>query len=248
MTESEIIGFAADVGLNLLENGSETQRVEDTIERIIKHWTNSKAEVTSVLTGITVSVGTISKTVSVRTRAINLNKISEINQLSRDITENGLSFEDAKERLKKIQVQNGYSVLLKTIAVGVCCAFFTLIFGGGAMDSINGFLTGIILNLVNTQMTKHKIPSFLVTLVGGLAVAFSALVINKLKIGSNVDSVIIGSIMPLVPGMGITNALRDLSYGDYISGSARFFESLTTALAVGAGAGGMVQIWRFFVG
>ena len=53
------------------------------------------------------------------------------------------------------------------------------------------------------------------------------------------DIVIISSIMPLVPGVAITNAVRDSLQGDYISGCARILEAflIAGAIAIGVGLG-----------
>ena len=53
----------------------------------------------------------------------------------------------------------------------------------------------------------------------------------------NMDTVIISGIMPLVPGVAITNAIRDTLRGDYISGGARALEAFVTAAAVAIGVG-----------
>ena len=42
--------------------------------------------------------------------------------------------------------------------------------------------------------------------------------------------------MPLVPGLAITNAIRDIIAGDYLSGGARLFDAVVVALATGAGS------------
>ena len=46
---------------------------------------------------------------------------------------------------------------------------------------------------------------------------------------------IIGNIMSLIPGIGLTNALRDLFTGDSIAGLLRSIEALLIALAIAAG-------------
>jgi uncharacterized membrane protein YjjP (DUF1212 family) len=53
------------------------------------------------------------------------------------------------------------------------------------------------------------------------------------------DALIGGSIMPLLPGVAITNAIRDTLQGDYMSGGARAIESfvLAASSAVGIGIG-----------
>ena len=65
----------------------------------------------------------------------------------------------------------------------------------------------------------------------------------------NMDTVIISGIMPLVPGVAITNAIRDTLRGDYISGGARVLEAFVTAAAVAIGAGvGIAAVNVFWQG
>jgi uncharacterized membrane protein YjjP (DUF1212 family) len=61
------------------------------------------------------------------------------------------------------------------------------------------------------------------------------------------DEMIIGNIMLLIPGIGFTNAMRDLFMGDSIAGSLRLLEAILSAIAIAAGyflfvflAGGVV--------
>ena len=48
---------------------------------------------------------------------------------------------------------------------------------------------------------------------------------------------IIGSIMPLVPGVPFTNAIRDIADGDYISGAVRMLDALLVFLCIAIGVG-----------
>ena len=43
--------------------------------------------------------------------------------------------------------------------------------------------------------------------------------------------------MPLVPGVPITNALRELIRGHFLAGSMKGIEAGLTAIAIGAGVG-----------
>ena len=54
-------------------------------------------------------------------------------------------------------------------------------------------------------------------------------------IGVNVESVIIGVMMPFVPGIAVTNAARDFLTSDYMSGTARIVDAIMQALAVAIG-------------
>ena len=57
----------------------------------------------------------------------------------------------------------------------------------------------------------------------------------RLSLVGSVDKVIIGNIMSLIPGIGLTNALRDLFTGDHIAGLLRTIESVMIALVIAAG-------------
>jgi uncharacterized membrane protein YjjB (DUF3815 family) len=56
-----------------------------------------------------------------------------------------------------------------------------------------------------------------------------------LKIVSSVDAIIIGNIMVLIPGIGLTVALRDLFTGDSLTGILRLIEAVLTAIAIALG-------------
>ena len=58
----------------------------------------------------------------------------------------------------------------------------------------------------------------------------------------SIDKILVGALMTLVPGLALTNALRDLFAGDLMSGIGRFVEAVMTALALG---GGVSIIMRF---
>ena len=50
-----------------------------------------------------------------------------------------------------------------------------------------------------------------------------------------IDSIIIGGIMPLVHGVIFTTAIRDTLNGDYHSGMSRILEAIVVALAIAVG-------------
>ena len=51
----------------------------------------------------------------------------------------------------------------------------------------------------------------------------------------NMNLVITSTIMPLVPGTAITNAIRDTLQGDYTSGGAKALEAFVVALSIALG-------------
>ena len=58
---------------------------------------------------------------------------------------------------------------------------------------------------------------------------------HLLKSPFDPDIVIVGAIMPFVPGVALTNAVREIMAGNFISGQGRIIEALLSAASVGLG-------------
>ena len=74
-----------------------------------------------------------------------------------------------------------------------------------------------------------------------------------MTISSSVDSasyepIIIGSIMIFVPGVAITNSIRDFLSGDMLSGVARMTEAVLIAVSLAAGTGLILNLWSVIGG
>ncbi len=67
--------------------------------------------------------------------------------------------------------------------------------------------------------------------------ALSAMILTHLGLAEHLDIVIISSIMLLVPGLAITNAIRDTVSGDLLSGISRTVEAFLVAVAIAIGSG-----------
>ena len=59
--------------------------------------------------------------------------------------------------------------------------------------------------------------------------------LKSLGLVTTIDFIIISNIMTLIPGIGLTNSLRDLFVGDSISGVLRLIEAAILALAIACG-------------
>ena len=92
-----------------------------------------------------------------------------------------------------------------------------ILFGGVWSDL---FLTSLIggcgysLYYFSLKFLKIK---FLSEFLASLFIGAAAILSVKLGLGQSQDLIIIGCVMPLVPGVQITNALRDLLAGHYLS-------------------------------
>ena len=58
----------------------------------------------------------------------------------------------------------------------------------------------------------------------------------RLGLGQSVDTVTISVLMVLVPGVALTNAMREIMAGDIVSGLSRAADSILTAAAIAIGS------------
>ena len=83
-------------------------------------------------------------------------------------------------------------------------------------------------------------------MLGGFLVGFLALLLTSIIPSTNFDNIIIGSIMPMVPGVAITNAIRDTIEGNLLSGISRGVEAFFVAISIATGVAIALKVWLPF--
>ena len=117
----------------------------------------------------------------------------------------------------------------------LAAAGFCPVFGGTLRDSLWAGLLGLIIGFVTRRMDKLETNPFFSTIAAAFAMAVPAYLAAAFGLVDYVDAVIIGSLMILVPGLLITNSMRDIIYGDTNSGVNRIVQVLLSALAIAMG-------------
>lgn len=248
MDINKILHVATFAGQIILESGGETYRVEETICRICYAYGICYADSFVTPTGIMVSVSdeshytnTLVKRVTSRT--IDLQKIHLVNELSRELTNQKYSVDEVHNKLIEIANTERYSFKSTIFFSALSAAGFTALFDGKLMDCIGAFLVGIAIKLFTTQASNFNINSFFINSIGGAIAALLSLIFYDVGLGTNVNLMIIGSIMLLVPGLAITNAIRDTIAGDLVSGLTRGAEAFLVAISIAVGTGFILSIW-----
>lgn len=242
-----LVDTAALAGEIMLSSGAETYRVEDTMHHIIKTADTDSMEVIALLTSIIVTVNdksleqpiTVMKAVNERTT--NMSTIIRVNDISRKYCGQEITLEEAYERLQNVKEKQYNRTLYNLATVGIAVGF-TMMFGGGIKEVLVTILVGVFLAGIITMGKIAKWDGILVNALSGIVIAMISILCKEYLIPDlDRDIVIVGSIMPIVPGVAITNAIRDTLQGDYISGCARILEAFLVAAFVAVGIGlGMV--------
>ena len=244
----KLLLLAALTGKTMLKNGAETYRVEDTIERICKSRKQIKyADAFVTPTGIFVSLEhneeMMTYLVRIKSIKIDLNKIALVNEFSREFVNSNMSIDEGFEKLKEINKITGYSTKTKNFFGAMACSFFTLLFGGTLLDFLSSYLVSLVVLFTISKINKHKMTFFINNIIGAIIATILSIISVSIGFGQNMDTIIIGSIMSLVPGVPITNALRDTISGDFLSGLSRGMEAIFSALAIAFGVGIVLNIY-----
>ncbi|AFC33984.1 hypothetical protein PM3016_7416 [Paenibacillus mucilaginosus 3016] len=245
----EVVQVCLLAGKIMLENGGETYRVEDTMTRIADAFGLPNAHSFVTPTGIIFSVegpGQTTRLVRISERSTDLRKVTDVNAVSRRISSGEMSPAEAYRELQEIEAaQPRYPVGVKIAAAAIASACFLIMFGGSWHDFIPALLTGGA-GLAFLLYFHRLVPiKFFAEFLSSLLIGTLAFLMLRLGLGQDLDKIIIGSVMPLVPGLLITNAVRDLMAGHFVSGLSKGAEAFLTAFAIGAG---IAFVFAFFAG
>lgn len=226
-------------GVILVESGAEIYRVEDTMYRLCQSYGASTIDAyatpTLLIISFTINGQLCHNIKRVRIKGTNLTKIEEVNKLSRLIAKHPVPLEELEAALNKIANQPLYkpsTIILASAVVGFGFGFFH---GGGIKEAIFAGLIGSIVATVQNFLNKFESSSFLRSFFLSFVLTFLASLCGKMGLCDR-DITIIASIMLLVPGIAITNAVRDSVSGDLVSGLARTVEAIIVAVAIAIGS------------
>jgi uncharacterized membrane protein YjjP (DUF1212 family) len=231
----------------ILENGGETYRAEETIKYICNSFNVYDIESIATPTGFYITINSEkaeSKTIvkRINKRTINLQKINDVNEISRQLSLHSISLNDALQKLNKIEYNPEEHDKFSLYYPAISSAFFTLLFGGGILEFFTALFTVILVTLISRNFENLHSSQFFSAIISGSLIAIIAILITYVTGIGNYNYIIVGCIMPLLPGLAMTNAIRDTIRGDLISGTARATEAILVASSLAAGAGVIIYI------
>lgn len=234
----------------MLKYGGETYRVEETIERMAKSASLSNIHCFATTTGIFLSFeekeekDDLMQMVRIDERAQDLSKVADVNQVSREFVEGKINIEEAYKKLQDIaKAPMQYPLWLIHLAAGIAGSGFSYLFGGGLADLLPAFIAALMSSIVVVEIERQLKIRFAADFVAAFAGGTIAIILVFIGLGSNLDQIIIGSLMPLVPGVPLTNAVRDLMAGDLLAGLSRGAEALLTSLSIATGIALSISIF-----
>lgn len=254
-TSQQVAQVARLAARLILECGGETYRAEDTAYRIA-HTFGFESDIIAFPTGLTMTVykegdqgGDVSSVIArVEKNSTNMTRLDQVNTVSRALCSGQITLDGAMAQLKDIQRQKGLTNGKSVLYAGFSAAMFALMFGGGIFEFLASGICGALIQLVLCY-SPDQAGMPISSLIGGFLAALLALIMNSIcGGGGNVNMTIVSTLMPFLPGLALTNAIRDSMRGDLLSGGARLGQALTRAVVLAGGAGAAVWLYMLLGG
>ncbi len=241
-----ILCLALDVAEGLLKNGDSVRHVEDTIERICRAYGGVHVETFAIhsliLSSLRMEDGSYSSQIRrVYSNTNNMSALESFNSLSRRICSDTPDFDTAQLWLKETKAKKPYPVWLHILGQMLVAGSFAVLFGGSMRDGLAGCLLGLLMGLLS-QIKTGNINALAKTLIMSFIAGLLSYATVLVGIGQNVDMIMIGGIMLLIPGLAFGNALRDLLCGDILTGLLKTVQSCLSAVLIACGFSGAMLI------
>ena len=243
LTEREyaaILKRAMNIGEMMLKSGSEVGRIEDTISRICRAYGAVRTDVLTITSSIIVTLETpegdnITHTRRITSRDYDMMKIEALNRLSRTVCETRMPVEEIDRQLAQIDKIRHLPWFVTLFAFLISASSFCVFFGGTWRDAIAVLLPAAVIFGLEKLIGSWKVNKIVYYLFASCIAGAISVGVMHIGLGVEMDTIMIGAIMLLIPGMAITGAIEDLLIGDTISGLLRLCESLIAACAIAAG-------------
>ncbi len=242
----KVLSVAIDVGSELLSSGCPVGRVEMAVEFMCKSFGAAEVNVfaipSMILAGVKLSDGSeITQMKRIYSLSNNFARMTAFNQLSRDISGKKYTVEEAATMVANLKGVNKTDKLVSAISGGIGAGCFTIFYGGSLLDAvpaalIGGFMAFLVCILSRLAFNGYA-RTFILSLIGGLGSIALCAVMAIIGLDMHVSTVMMGTIMIVIPGLLICNAIRDLFSGDIYSGSFELLSGILTTLAIVAGYG-----------
>ena len=239
-----VLELALEAGRILLRNGAEIFRVEETIEHICKRFGVEAVDSFVLSNGIFLTAYSkgkenFAKVKHVPMAGIHLGIVTEVNDLSREISAGRVGIDEAFRRLEEIEKLPPKKSLYLVLAAGLGSGSFCYLLKANIWESLIAFVIG-----------KHTMSKIIINIVGGGFITILALIASNINFpfAVSLDKVIIGSILPLVPGVAFTNAIRDIANSDFISGTVRMIDALLVFVYIAIGVGTVLSAYNSILG
>lgn len=250
-----VVDLALEAGRILLKNGAEIFRVEETMKRICERFHVNYVDTFTLSHGIFITAengmsDAYTKVKNVPLSSPHLGIVAEVNDLSREISAGRVGIDEAWKKLREIDSIPPMKSYTQILAAGVASGTLGYLLGANFPESCIAVGIGCLLYVWILLGKRWSVSKIVVNIVGGVIITTLALLAIHCPFwhGIRMDGMIVGAIMPLVPGVAFVNAIRDIADGDFLSGTVKMIDALLVFVYIAIGVGTTLSIYNNMIG
>ena len=243
----DLLELAISLGYNLQMCGAEIYRVEEAVNRLLSAY-GIPGDVFAIPNCLIVTVCPDEGEPMTRMRRIgyhgtDIDGIERFYDLGRTLCREKPALADARRMLAESKSkQNVYPVPVLYMGYFLAAGAFAVHFGGTLSDGILAGLCGMLTGMFLRLLTRLQVNAFFKTITAAFLIAIISQTLTRMGVIRYADATAIGALMLLVPGMTFTDSMRDIIYGDILSGINKLVQVLLTAAALLLGTGTALQV------
>lgn len=236
----EVLELSLFAGQLMLENGANTFRVEETVQRLGAALGAERMDVYVTPTGLiaTATCGSEHRSRVVRSyhSGIDLNRTASVLEVTDAASAGELDRAGVRAALEAIATQPRlYRLPLTVLWVAMACACFALLFGGGVPETTATAIAAGAAHLLRAALGKLQLGRIIATFLVAILASFLGLELAVLLQAKTPEVALLAPVLLLVPGVLMVSSVADLFRGDLVSGTARAMSAFMVTVTIGAG-------------
>ncbi|MGB7340840.1 MAG: threonine/serine exporter family protein [Phototrophicaceae bacterium] len=236
----DVIGLSLWAGQMLLQNGADSQRVEETIHRLGTSlgcdWLDIVIMPDAIIASTVNNEEFRTKVRRAPNQGVNMQLIAEISDISYRAASQELNRFTLRTELRRIdQMPRNYNRWLVVFGVGLACAAFSRLFGGDWFVFATTLVASSTAMFARQELHKRHFNSFLIVVATAFVAGTIASSAALLDLSPEPTIAIAASVLLLVPGVPLVNAAEDLLNGHILNGIVRGILGLLLVLSIALG-------------
>lgn len=240
MDYNRIVQLILDVGEELLKSGAENFRLEDSLYRMCKSYGFKRYDVYAIPSNLQITVETpegeiITQIRQIESTDIDFDRLDYLNNLSRYVCANHPDEKKFREKYEEVMNRKEPHPAIKYLAGVMGGAGFAVFFGCNLADAVVAAVVSLMIVIVGGWLGKRENNVLIYNLILAFLSEMIILSAIRLGIGNHPDRVMIGIVMLLISGLGVTNGIREVLQRDFISGALNIMNSMLGASGIAFG-------------
>lgn len=244
------VGFTIELARRLHQYGAAAPRLEQAVCTVATQL-GLVCDVLSTPTSIVLSfrepggdgIADITQVVRIAPGEVNLARLCRADEIADQVAAGQLEPHHGMVQLHTLGRPLSRRALIATVvSYGLAAAAIAVLFGAAGADALVAGVIGVVIGAIMVAGVGHPRLAVAAEAIAALAATFIATMVSAWVVPLALNTVVLSALIVLVPGMSLTNAVREVTSQHLASGVARFGGAAATILKLAFGTIAATQV------